>query len=78
MLRDGGVYARLAPCLNSVLNVKALIGAFNQEKALVGPSFEALVSMYVSIGSIGSMYHCIPVPLYFLARARGHMSNSCW
>ena len=24
------------PCLNSVLNVKALVGAFNQEKALVG------------------------------------------
>ena len=23
-------------CLNSVLNVKALVGAFNQEKALVG------------------------------------------
>ena len=26
---------RLAWCLNSVLNVKALLGAFNQEKALV-------------------------------------------
>ena len=23
-------------CLNSVLNVKALVGAFNQEKALLG------------------------------------------
>ena len=31
-----GVNARLAKCLNSVLNVKALVGAFNQEKALVG------------------------------------------
>ena len=31
-----GVDARLAKCLNSVLNVKALVGAFNQEKALVG------------------------------------------
>ena len=31
-----GVNARLAYCLNSALNVKALIGAFNQEKALVG------------------------------------------
>ena len=44
--------------LNNVLNVKALVGAFNQEKALVGafsviakssgtfgkPSFEALLS----------------------------------
>ena len=26
----------LALCLNSVLNVKALVGTFNQEKALVG------------------------------------------
>ena len=32
---DLGVNARLAQCLNSVLNVKALVGAFNQEKALV-------------------------------------------
>ena len=24
------------PCLNSVLNVKAVVGTFNQEKALVG------------------------------------------
>ena len=31
-----GVNVRLAYCLNSVLNVKALVGAFNQEKALVG------------------------------------------
>ena len=28
------VNARLTWCLNSVLNVKALVGAFNQEKAL--------------------------------------------
>ena len=31
-----GVNPRKAQCLNSVLNVKALEGAFNQEKALVG------------------------------------------
>ena len=30
------VNARLAQCLNSVLNVKAVVAAFNQEKALVG------------------------------------------
>ena len=35
-MRDRGVNARLVWCLNSVLNVKALVGAFNQEKALVG------------------------------------------
>ena len=37
-----GPYARLASCLNSVLNVKALVGAFNQEKALVG-AFSVIV-----------------------------------
>ena len=26
----------LAQCLNSVLNVKAVVGAFNHEKALIG------------------------------------------
>ena len=31
-----GVNARLSLSLNSVLNVKAVVGAFNQEKALVG------------------------------------------
>ena len=30
-----GVNARLAWCLNSVLNVKAVVAAFNQEEALV-------------------------------------------
>ena len=29
------VYAHLAYCLNRVLNVKELVGAFNPEKALV-------------------------------------------
>ena len=42
MLRDRGVNARLAYCLNSVLNVKVLVGAFNQEKALVG-AFSVIV-----------------------------------
>ena len=40
-----GVKARLAYCLNSVLNVKALIGAFNQEKALVG-AFSVIVQFH--------------------------------
>ena len=35
-MRDRGVNAHLALCLNSVLNVKAVVAAFNQEKALVG------------------------------------------
>ena len=43
-LRDRGVNARLAWCLNSVLNVKALVGAFNQEKALIG-AFSVIVEL---------------------------------
>ena len=31
-----GVNAHAALCLNSVLNVKAVVAAYNQEKALVG------------------------------------------
>ena len=34
-----GVSTRLAKCLNSVLNVKALVAAFNQERALIGAFF---------------------------------------
>ena len=40
-----GVNARLAQCLNIVLNVKALVGAFNQEKALVG-AFSVIVQLH--------------------------------
>ena len=48
-----GVNTRLAKCLNSVLNVKALVGAFNQEKALVG----ALVGAFsVIVKTDGSFY----------------------
>ena len=39
-----GVNACLEYCLNSVLNVKALVGAFNQEKALVR-AFSVIVLM---------------------------------
>ena len=42
MLRDRGVNARLAWCLNSVLNVKALVGTFNQVKSLEG-AFSVIV-----------------------------------
>ena len=48
-----GVNARLAKCLNSVLNVKALVGAFNQEKALVG-AFSVIVK--IGCGTDGSFY----------------------
>ena len=36
------VNAHLAYCINSVLNVKALVSTFNQEKALVG-AFSVIV-----------------------------------
>ena len=35
----------LAQCLNSVLNVKVVIAAFNQEKALVG-AFSVIVQLH--------------------------------
>ena len=44
-----GVNAHLAYCLNSVLNVKSLVGAFNQEKAVVG-AFSVIVK---SLGTFG-------------------------
>ena len=60
MLRDRAVNAHLAKCLNSVLNVKAVVAAFNQEKALVITNlrmelFQALVLMRVVAGvDVGS------------------------
>ena len=38
----------LALCLNSVLNVKVLVGAFNQEKALVG-AFSVITNLRVDL-----------------------------
>merc|ERR1711978_439459 len=52
LLGDRGVNARLAWCLNSVLNVKAVVAAFNQEKALVG-AFSVIVQPVVE-----PMEHC--------------------
>ena len=45
MLRDQGVNDRLASCLNSVLNVKAVVAAFNQEMALVA-AFSVIVQLH--------------------------------
>ena len=49
MLRDRGVNAHLAYCLNSVLNVKAIVAAFNQEKALVG-AFSVITNLRMEGG----------------------------
>merc|ERR1712067_51937 len=40
--------ARLAQCLNSVLNVKAVVAAFNQEKALVG-AFSVITNLRMEL-----------------------------
>ena len=38
-----GAHVRLAWCLDSVLNVKVLLGTFNQEKALGRGTFSVIV-----------------------------------
>ena len=69
-----GVNACLAKCLNSVLNVKAVVGAFNQEKALVG-AFSVIVQLHRLIvyitnpgGGGGGVRGCLLLRL--LPRAR--------
>ena len=44
-----GVNVHLAQCLNSVLNVKAVVAAFNQEKALVG-AFSVITNLGTEFG----------------------------
>ena len=46
--KDRVVNACLEECLNSVLNVKALVSAFNQEKALVG-AFSVITNLHVDL-----------------------------
>ena len=48
MLRNRGVNVRLAQCLNSVLNVKAVVAAFDQEKALVG-AFSVITNLRMEL-----------------------------
>ena len=43
-----GAHVCLAWCLDSVLNVKVLVGAFNQEKALLG-AFSVITKLRVDI-----------------------------
>ena len=54
---------------NSVLNVKALIGAFNQEKALVG-AFSVIIKLRVIFVKVHLKLYLLPSPE--LVRARGH------
>ena len=45
LLTVGSMPVQHSKCLNSVLNVKALEGAFNQEKAVVG-AFSVIVQLH--------------------------------
>ena len=47
--------AQLAKCLNTVLKVKALVGALNQEKALVG-AFSVIVHCTTGCGTDGALH----------------------
>ena len=63
-LRDRGVNALLAKCLNNVLNVKALVGAFNQENALVG-AFSVILQLEALRNMLQSCL--LPSPGLFLS-----------
>ena len=55
---------------NSVLNVKALVGAFYQEKALVG-AFSVIVK--TDCGTDGSVYSANPdAPIYSVQHTTSH------
>ena len=62
-----GVNARLAYCVNSVLNGKALVGTFNQEKTLVG-AFSVIVK--TDYGTDGSFYRTVTSTMPPAARNR--------
>ena len=68
--------------LNSVLNVKALVGAFNQEKALVG-AFSAIVQPVVEpmehYTTLVQLCSCAAVPTLMVCAEREMvLSMVCW
>ena len=65
-----GVNVRSAQCLNSVLNVKALVGAFNQEYEPSDGPFSSSTSDAVTPRERGNERHDV------LARHR-HVSHTC-
>ena len=58
MLRDSGVNARLAKCLNSVLNVIALVGTFNQEK--VSDCTTSPINRFAALQLLGTFFSRSP------------------
>ena len=53
-----GVNIYLVQCLNSVINVKAVVAAFNQEKALVG-AFSVIVQLHQLIVNSSTLKYLI-------------------
>ena len=75
-----GVNARLAECLNSVLNVKAVVAAFNQEKAQVG-AFSVITNLRICFGWNFLKHYSSrhdPDLLYSSSSGRPHCWPGCW
>ena len=51
-----------SPCLNSVLNVKAVVAAFNQEKALEG-AFSVITNLRMEL--FQALLFCVPAGVKF-------------
>ena len=60
-LRDPGGNARLAYCLNSVLNVKVVVAALNQDKALVG-AFSMITNLRMELFEALTPTHLVSLP----------------
>ena len=64
-----GTPMQLSVCLNSVLNVKALVGTFNQEKALVG-AFSVIMTTDGSFAAlVATLHHDSPTSANFLLKS---------
>ena len=71
-----GVNARLAQCLNSVLNVKAVVAAFNQEKALVG-AFSVITNLRMEL--FQALFPTLHIPCIApCSRARSFTFSLFW
>ena len=56
-------YTSLTQCLDSVLNVKALVGTLNQEQALVG-AFSVIMKTDGSFAALASTLNLAPTPTF--------------
>ena len=74
MLRDRWVNACLAYCLKSVLNVKAVVAAFNQGKALVG-AFSVITNLRMDLFEALSRNLTISAARQFSSSVTPHSSQ---